>query len=109
MSETTIASTQNHQSGTLLPARSSPRIPVFTLGMSLGLFFLVSYVLCVVFDLWLPEYAMNRVWAQLLPGFTWISWPSFFLGLTETFAYGWYIALIFGPLYNFISRRSENT
>ncbi len=81
------------------------RIPVAALGMSLGLFLGVTYILCVLFDLWLPELAMNRTWALLLPGFKWLSWPSFFLGLAETFAYGWYIALVFAPLYNFFAGR----
>ena len=63
------------------------------------------YVLCVLFDLWFPEQAMNPVWSPLLPGFTWLNWPSFLLGLVETFAYGWYVALVFGPLYNFFAAR----
>jgi len=48
---------------------------------------------------------MNPVWAPLLPGFTWINWGGFFLGLVEAFAYGWYVALVFGPLYNFFAGR----
>jgi len=43
---------------------------------------------------------MYQTWLRLLPGFTWLTWPSFLLGLIESFAYGWYIALIFGPLFN---------
>ena len=27
------------------------------------------------------------------------------LGLIESFAYGWYVALIFGPLYNLFAAR----
>ena len=49
---------------------------------------------------------MYETWLRLLPGFTWLSWPSFLLGLAESFAYGWYIALVFGPLYNFFAARS---
>jgi hypothetical protein len=48
---------------------------------------------------------MNPVWSPLLPGFTWLTWPSFFLGLVETFVFGWYVALVFGPLYNFFAAR----
>lgn len=44
-------------------------------------------------------------WLKLLPGFTWISWPSFFLGLIETFGYGIYFGLVFVPLYNFFHDR----
>ncbi len=106
MRETTTTFEQHGRSGTPLPMRSVPRIPVVALGMSLGSFFALSFVLCVLFDLWFPELAMNPVWAPLLPGFTWISWTSFFLGLIEVFAYGWYIALVFGPFYNFFAMRS---
>ena len=93
--------------GLPLQARPVARVPVFALGLSLGLFFALNFVLCVVFDLWFPEQAMNTVWSRLLPGFAWISWPSFFLGLVESTAYGWYVALVFGPLYNFFAAREE--
>ncbi len=86
-------------------ARAAPRIPVAALGMSLGIFLALSFLLCVLFDLQFPDHAMYRSWEDLLPGFTWISWPSFFLGLAETFGYGWFVAIIFGPLFNFFSAR----
>lgn len=89
------------------PRGSAPsRVSVYALGMSLGLILAISFVLCVLFDLLFPGYAMNRVWAALLPGFSWLSWPGFFIGLVESFAYGWYVALVFGPLYNFFMARS---
>ena len=94
-------------SATSAPAHRVSRIPVVTLGMSLGLFFALTFVLCVLFDLWFPSLAMNSVWAPLLPGFTWVSWSSFFLGLAETFAYGWYIAVIVAPLYKFFAGRAR--
>jgi len=92
-------------SGTPLPAAASSRISVFSLGLSLGLFLAITYVLCVAFDLMFPDHAMYKAWAVFLSGFSWISWSSFFLGLVETFAYGWYVALIFGPLFNAINNR----
>ncbi len=109
MSETMNANGGKRQSGTPLPLQTTPSIPIFSLGMSLGLFLAFTYVLCVAFDLLIPEYAMYKVWAPLLPGFSWLSWPSFFLGLVETFAYGWYVALVFGPLYNVFARKRGNT
>lgn len=93
------------RSGTPLPLPAVSRIPIIGLGLSLGSFLSLTFVLCVLFDLWFPAQAMNQLWSPLLPGFTWISWPSFLLGLVESFAYGWYVALIFGPLYNFFARR----
>lgn len=102
-----VASASGHdaRAGTPLPAGRVPGMPVAALGLSLGVFLVVTYVLCVLFDLWFPSLAMNPVWAPLLPGFVWLSWPSFFLGLAEAFAYGWYVALVFGPLYNFFAAK----
>ncbi len=84
---------------------SAPRLPILPLGLSLGIFLAITFVLCVGFDLLFPGMAMYQTWLKLLPGFTWLSWPSFFLGLVESFAYGWYVALVFGPLYNFFVTR----
>ncbi|WP_299820973.1 DUF5676 family membrane protein [uncultured Jannaschia sp.] len=86
-------------------ATRPPRIPVLALGMSLGLFLAISFALCVAFGLIFPQAVMFRAWIELLPGFTWLSWPSFLLGLVESFAYGWYIALIFAPLFNIFAAR----
>jgi len=105
MPETFPTMERSQFSGTKLPVRNVARIPVLALGMGLGTFLALTFVLCVLFDLWFPELAMNPVWSPLLPGFTWLTWPSFFLGLAESFSYGWYVALIFGPLYNFFTAR----
>jgi hypothetical protein len=75
--------------------------------LSLGLFFVISYVLCVTFDLIFPGQAMYSAWLRLLPGFAWLSWGSFLLGLVESLVYGWCVALIFGPLFNFFAVRLE--
>ncbi len=100
------ASNPLSRSGTSLSVKTnSARLPIFALGMSLGLFLGITFILCVGFDLLFPDHAMYRVWQPLLPGFTWLTWPSFFLGLVESVAYGWYVALVFGPLYNFFASR----
>lgn len=94
--------------GVALQAANIPRIPIVALGMSLGLFLAITFVLCVGFDLIFPGMAMYETWLKLLPGFTWLSIPGFLLGLIEAFAYGWYVALIFAPLFNyFAARRSR--
>lgn len=91
----------------LTSANAVQRIPVVVLGMSLGLFFAITFILCVGFDLIFPGMAMYQTWLKLLPGFTWLSWQSFLLGLAEAFAYGWYVALIFAPLFNYFASRRE--
>ncbi len=73
-------------------------------GQASGLFLAISYTLCVGCCLLFPEHKLYLSWQKLLPGFTWLSWPGFFLGLVESYAYGWYFALIWVPLYNFFLR-----
>lgn len=89
------------------PQHDAIRLPVAALGMSLGLLLAVTFVLCVAYGLIFPGGAMYPAWQALLPGFIWLSWPSFLLGLVESFAYGWYIALVFAPLFNFFTGRQH--
>jgi hypothetical protein len=107
MSDLTLQQEHEVRAGMPLAPRTTARIAVVALGMSLGLFFAITFVLCVLFDLWFPGMAMYETWLRLLPGVTWFSWPSFFLGLAESFAYGWYVALVFAPLYNFFAARGR--
>lgn len=93
--------------GTPFSVSRAPRLPVAALGLSLGSFLAITFALCVGFDLLFPGQAMYQTWLRLLPGFTWLTWPSFFLGIVESFAYGCYIALVFGPLFNFFSNRFD--
>ena len=78
-------------------------IRIVPIGMALGTLLAVSFLLCVVFGLVFPGATMYQAWLPLLPGVTWISWSSTLLGLIESFAYGWYIAVIFVPAFNFFS------
>lgn len=77
---------------------------VTTVGWSLSALLLVTYVLCVLFDLLLPGWAMYRAWQVLFPGFSW-SLGGFLIGLIETVVYGFYAAVIFVPIYNLLRRR----
>ncbi len=99
----TLRVSEGRRAGTPLAASHAIRIPVIPLGLSLGCFFTITFVLCVSFDLLFPGQAMYQTWLRLLPGFSWLTWPSFLLGLVESFAYGWYIALVFGPLFNWFA------
>jgi hypothetical protein len=81
------------------------RVPIVALGMALGTLLAVTFALCVGFDLIWPQLAMYETWIRLLPGVTWLSWPSFLLGLVESFGYGWFAALIFAPIYNLFAAR----
>lgn len=82
-------------------------ISLLGVGHATSVMLAISFTLCVVFDLLFPEHAMYETWQKLLPGFEWISWKSFFLGLIEAYGYGWYFALIWVPIYNFVTLREK--
>lgn len=62
----------------------SVRISTLSGGVIAG----VLYLGCVAWDALVPAYAMNPAWAPLFPGFTWLTWGGFLLGLVESVAYG---------------------
>jgi hypothetical protein len=79
---------------------------IVVVGFSLSLFFVISYVLCLIGYLVFPELPIYHAGLSIfLPGFRLLDWQSFFLGLVESFAYGWYAAVILVPLYNFFAGR----
>lgn len=71
--------------------------------LSLGLFFDVSFVLCVLWGLLAPQGFTKMVGflELVLPGFRWLTPQSVVLGLVEAFLYGVYIAVVFVPLFNY--------
>lgn len=88
-------------SGSGRGSHAPARIPLVPFGISLSAFLAISYLLCILLGViggW--DWGLHQPWLQFLPGFTWLTWPSFFLGLAESIAYGLYAALLFGGLYN---------
>ena len=81
-------------------------VPIAALGISLSLFFAISFVLCIVGYLIMPGLPVkHEALAIFLPGFELLTWQGFVIGLAESYAWGWYIALILGSLYNFFATR----
>ena len=42
---------------------------------------------------------------QFLPGFIWLTWWEFLLGLVESFLFGVYAAIVYVPIYNWLTKR----
>lgn len=79
---------------------------ITTLGQALSMFLVISYLLCIAFGLLAPaRFHMHEAWAPLLPGFEWLTLSGFIFGLIGSYLYGWYIAVVFMPLYRWIERR----
>lgn len=60
----------------------------------------LGYVICIAYDVAFDQH-MYQAWTVALPGFHWLSWASFGIGLVEVVAYGVFFGLVFAPLYNF--------
>ena len=83
-------------------------LPIIAFGISLSLFLAISYALCILFYVLFPGTAEQHVLLSLfLPWLKVLTWPGFLLGLAASVAGGWYVALVFGPLYNFFAARSK--
>jgi 2TM family of unknown function (DUF5676) len=73
---------------------------------SLGLFGALTFVVCVLYGLIVPETLhMTGFLEQVLPGFTWLTWLGFFIGTIESFLYGVYAGLAYCTIHNVVARR----
>jgi len=48
---------------------------------------------------------MHDFLEQILPGFKWLSWSGFFLGLVESFLLGFYAGASYALISNLFNRR----
>ena len=79
---------------------------VKVLTWSLGLFASLSFVLCVVYGTLVPESLhMPSALEAVFPGFRWLTFSGFLVGLVESFLYGVYSGLAFGWIYNALWKR----
>jgi len=80
-----------------------------TVGLALGLTFAISFVICVLWGLFLPEPVhMHQFLQFVLPGFIWISWGSAVLGLIESFLFGLYFGLIYALIHNALTPKTAD-
>lgn len=73
--------------------------------LSLAIWVAITFVVCVVYGLIAASSMHNAFLEQVLPGFEWLSWRGFFIGLTESFLYGVYAALVYVPIHNFLHQK----
>lgn len=83
------------------------RLQIKPIGWALGLLLSITFVLDVIGGLLFPSFwTMYKAWELVLPGFTWLSWGTFIYGVIASFVAGWYIAIVFGLLYNYFVGRA---
>lgn len=75
----------------------------WSLATSAAMIFAFDMLLAVLFPGWR---VIQKIYEDLLPGFKFFSWGTFWLGLSETFVGGFGVAVLFVPLYNFLARHA---
>ena len=75
----------------------------WTLAVFAAVVFTLDVLLGIVFPNW---WVMQKLWESILPGFTFISWGTFILGLVESFIGGFLTAVLFVPIYNVFAGRA---
>ena len=74
----------------------------WTLAFFAAIIFTFDMLLGVLFPNW---WVMQKIYEFLLPGFTFISWGAFFLGLVESFIGGFLTAVLFVPIWYYFASR----
>lgn len=88
-------------------ARDFSRVNIRQLGLSLTTFFVVTYALCIALGLVVPDWEMHKPWLQFFPGFEWLTFQGVLIGLVESVVYAWYVAVLFGWLFNSLGSRAQ--
>ena len=84
------------------------RLPFWPVAWTLAVFFAVVFTLDILAGLLFPNwYVMQNFYTTILPGYTFITWGAYFLGLVEIFIGGLLTAVIFVPIWKFFAAREE--
>lgn len=88
-------------------ARDFSTVSIRQLGLALTAFFLATYILCIALGMIVPDWEMHKPWLQFFPGFEWLTLQGFVIGLVESVIYAWYVAVLFGWLFNSLGNRAQ--
>ena len=80
---------------------------ILVVGGAMSRFLVISFLLCVLLARVSPSIEIHEIWFKMLPGVAPLTWKSTLLGAVEAALYGWYIAILFVPLYNAAQRKSR--
>ena len=76
---------------------------------SLSSFFAIMFMLCVGYGLLVPtRFHASWLLESFLPGFTWLTFGSFVIGVIETAIYGAWAGFLYSTLYNYFARRADH-
>ena len=73
---------------------------------ALGLSAAFLYLLCIAYGLTNPAAGHMREFLEIaLPGFEWLTWKGFAIGLAKSFLDGVIVGLVYVPIYNGLRSR----
>jgi hypothetical protein len=78
-------------------------IPLVPLGFSLSIFLTITFVLCAIGNL-IPGLEGVHFLSALYPNVDWTKPAPLIAGVIWAIFTGWYVALVFGSLYNLFCR-----
>lgn len=91
--------------GALRRARGpAERVQIAPLGLSLSLFFAITFLLCAL-GAFVPGLATFHLLQAVYPELDWAAPASILAGTILAFACGWYTAVVWGSLYNVFAKR----
>jgi len=77
--------------------------------IALAAFLTLTYLLCIIFDFLFPQFTMWQAWYRFLPGFEWLTFTGFLIGLAEVIFYGFYIGWLFTWIYDFVNSKLNSS
>jgi len=84
-------------------------LPLWPIAWTLGTFAAAIFAFDILLGVLFPDWwVMQKIYEVLMPGFKFISWGAFFLGLLQAFVGGFWVAVLFVPIYNFFARLATN-
>lgn len=90
--------------GVTVTGGATARISIVALGMSLSVFFSLTFVICFLVALLVPD-PMLIAWLTFSGATAVPNWWGLVAGLALSVVCGWYIALVFGTIYNYFAAR----
>lgn len=85
-------------------ARRVSEVDITQLGLALTAFFVVTFLVCIALGLVVPDWEMHKPWLQFFPWFEWLTVKGVLIGLVEAVVYAWYVAIVFGLIFNRFGR-----
>lgn len=87
------------------PTAASTYLSVPAFGMTLAAFAMISFLLCMLLGMAVPDWGLHRPWLQFYLGLTGFDLRSLGLGAVQSLAFGGYAGVLIALLFNFFNRR----